>query len=276
MRSTTWAEVTLTYSRCALLILAAGCAPTPNKPIDASASATTSYIVAKRAYVEALERALRPTGVEAGPYRLVAVTGPQWQIGAVVDINNPLNPLTDKCIFPAALMPKTPVDWSSLPGLTQTRTVDFSAGLPQSVLKFLGKDNRVGANFNLAGSGEFSLTDLQAKILAQDAFESGLSADCKNFLADSGGMVVRGIVTGKEVFKSGGQLTAGADLKILEDQVLRLKYDNKGDFQLEDKAPVAKMFMVAYFPRATRGSDVAVGRPLTDAELNRLERLDVK
>jgi hypothetical protein len=84
------------------------------------------------------------------------------------------------------------------------------------------------------------------------------------------------VVIGKEVFRSGGQIAAGANLKILEDEILKLKYDNKGDFQLEGRVLQPKMFMVAFFPRQSRSSPDVLRRALTADELRRLESLRLK
>ena len=253
------------------------CAPVqPAKPVESAADATASYITAKRAYVEALERAIRQSDPAGSPYRLVAVTGPFWRVGEAVDIDNPLNPITDKCLVASDSLPKPPISWAELPGLTQSRKVDFSAGLPESVLKVLGKDNTLGLKFDLSRTGQFSLSSLQSTILPQDTFEKSLSSECKDILALRGGLVVRGIVSGKEVFKSGGTLSTGANLKLLETELIKVQYDNKGDFELEDKDPTPKMFMVAYFPKQNRGSENIVSRPPTSEEVGRLESLRIK
>lgn len=265
---------------CAGLVLMlglAGCATPDAKPIADAASATATYLDAKRAYVDALDHALRPHAAPNDPYRLVAVAGPQWPIGAVVDLDDPLNPLTNKCLFATSALPADWTPWSSLPELNQSRSIDLKAGLPQATVKIFGKGADVGANLDLSHTGQFALTDLQSKVLPQDDFESGLSADCKAFLDQRGGLVVRGIVNGREVFKSGRQIDAGANVKVLEEDLLQLKYDDKGDFTLEDKASVAKMYMVAFFARATRtGGESGVLKAPTADQLKQLERLNVK
>lgn len=248
-----------------------GCAPIePRKPIERTAEATTTYILAKREYVQQLDRALRTGTPTASPYSLVAITGPQWRVGEVIDPENPLNVITEKCVFPSSKLPSTPAKWSSLPGLTQEKKIDMSAGLPQSVLKVLGKDNKVGVNFKLDQTGTFRLEDLESVIVPQDSFEAGLSSDCREVLALRGGLVVRGIVSGKEVFKSGGNLDTGADLKILEEQIFKVKYTDKGDFELQDKAITPKMFLVALYPKQDKSTGTGA-KPLSSSERAKLE-----
>lgn len=254
-----------------------GCAGTASKPITNAADATTIYLDAKRAYVDALDHALRPHATADDPYRLVAVAGPQWPIGAVVDPDDPLNPLTRKCEFASSALPSDWTFWSSLPALNQERSITLKVGLPQAAFKILGKGAAAGANFDLSKTGQFALTDLQSKILPQDDFESGLTEDCKTFLKLRGGLVVRGIVRGKEVFKSVSHVDTGTNVKVLDDALLQLKYDNKGDFQLEDKEPTAKIYMVAFFARATRSDgDSGKLKAPTAAQLKQLEQLNVK
>lgn len=259
-----------------LMLSFVGCANPDAKPIADAASATATYLDAKRTYVEVLDHALRPHAAPSDPYRLVAVAGPQWPIGAVVDPDDPISPLTNKCLFASTALPTDWTPWSSVPELNQSRGINLKAGLPQATVKIVGKGADVGANLDLSSTGQFALTDLQSKILPQDAFESGLSADCKAFLDQRGGLVVRGIVNGREVFKSGRQIDSGANVKVLEEDLLRLKYDNKGDFVLEDKVPVAKMYMVAFFARATRfGGESGVLKAPTADQLKQLEHLNV-
>lgn len=252
-------------------------APDAQPVVQPAMEAATSYLVAKRSYVDALDKTLRVHQTASDPYRLVAVAGPQWPIGAVLDPDNPLNQLTKKCEVASAALPTEWTAWSNLPTLTQSRTIALGAGLPRATVQLLGKAVSAGANVDLSKSGQFALTDLRSKILPQDDFESGLSPDCKAFLKTRGGVVVRGIVSGKEVFKSITQIDMGAGVKWLEEDVLRLKYDNKGNFELEDEAPVPKMYLVAYFARETRGVDGPSGiMPPTDAQLRALEKLGLQ
>jgi hypothetical protein len=259
----------LAFSAAFVAVLA-GCAATnPNVPVSKAADATTTYLEAKRQYVSKLQTALRGGGDQsASAYRLIAVTGPQWRIGEVVDADDPINLVTEKCVFGVEKLPK-PTSWASYPGLTSSSKIDFSAGLPQSVLKVLGKDNKVGLNFLKDNTGVFRLEDMQSVIVAQDTFEAGLTPECKDVLALRGGLVVRGIVTAKEVFSSKVNFDTGADLKILEEQIFKLKYTASGDFSLEDKSASPKMFMVAFFPKKTMGGN-SVPQPPSEAQLSRL------
>ena len=251
--------------------LLASCSVTPGvEPIEDSAALTKTYIQAKNEYVIALQDALiDPT---KSKYRLVAVVGPQWKIGAVIDPENPLNNFTDNCLVKDDELP-TPTPWASLPGFTSTKTITLGAGLPSKVTELLGKSSAVGANLTSGKNGQFGLSELASVIVAEDAFSKSFSDDCKAVLGLRGGLVVRGVVTGKEVFKSDASLVTGASIKVAETDLLKLQYDDKGTFELEDKTVNPKMFLITQFiPQDKGDGDVQVVP--SAATIARVEALD--
>ena len=254
--------------------LLASCGPhiDVNKPLVGAAKATATYIEAKKAYVAALETAIVGPNAASSRYRLVSVVGPQWQVGAVIDPQNPLNNLTEKCVVNAEALPK-PTPWSSYPGMTESKTITLGAGLPSSVVSLLGKDSTVAANLISGKTGQFNLQELSSVIVADDAFSGSFSPDCKAVLALKGGLVIRGIVSGKEIFRSGGSINAGANLKLAETDLLKLQYDDKGDFNLEDKSPTPKMFLMTQFNPENKGAGDVQTAP-TAATIARVEALD--
>lgn len=243
-----------------------------NKPIADSATATKTYVQAKKEYVTQLEGAIVGSNAGASKYRLVSVVGPQWNIGAVLDPDNPLNNITDKCAVKDTTLPK-PTPWASLPGMSQSKKITLGAGLPSKVTEFLGKESAVSANLTTNKTGQFSLSELASVIVAEDEFNNGFSTDCAAVLALKGGLVVRGIVTGKEVFKSGTSLVAGANVKLAETDLLKLQFDNKGDFELEDKTATPKMFLITQFVPQNK-SDGEVQRKPSAETIARIEALD--
>lgn len=246
------------------------------KPMDSAQKDYISYVVAKRQYVEALEKILLTDDPRSSAYRLVAIIGPQWGIGDVVALSNPLDLLTAKCRAPASAAPVMDTKWSSMPEFSSGKEISLAAGLPESVLKILGKDNVLKANFQLNQDGKFALTDIASAIAPKDSFESGLSDDCRQFLTANGGMLIRGVVSAKEQFRSHRQLAAGAGIKLIAEDLLTGKYDSEGAFELEDKAVTPKMYLVTYYDAAARSSGPGGARAVTPQEIERIEIIRVK
>ena len=206
--------------------------------------ATESYINAKQAYVSSLAKAL---GVDSenGAYRLVAVVGPQWRIGDVIDINKPLNIISEKCLFQDSIIPD-PIQWSELPGWNQEHTIDINSGIPKTVLEFLSNSSNIQFNFSLIKVGKFQMKGLQSRIVAENVFKENIGSECKKEIPKDGALIVRGIVSGIEIFKSTRELSTGVNVKIQDSDIFKFKYDDKGGFELEDKVATPKMFLMAY------------------------------
>jgi len=241
--------------------------------IDAlfGSSKISSYIEVKRSYVNLLEKAIFKTpNSEKGVYRLIAIVGPQWRIGEVVDINNPLNIITDKCIFDKNQLPEF-VKWSNLPGISEEKKINFFAGLPKSILKFIGKDNVFHIKFDLINTGNFSLRSLESQILNKEVFENGITDECRELAAREGGFIIRGVVKGKENFKSGREFDSTFKLQTFSNDIINLSYNSKGDFELEDKQAIPKMFFITVFKK--HRNDSVVSRHITKNEIEKLENI---
>lgn len=270
---TNMVRLTLGLTLTAALLASCKTNPDPRTPIDRSAENLATYIDAKKAYVAALEREIAGRDVSMSKYRLVSVVGPGWSIGTVVDPRNPLNNLTDKCVLREAAWPRE-IEWSSLPAFSTTRTITLGAGLPTSITSVLSKEAAVGANLTAGKTGQFGFEELKSRIPAEDDFTGSFSAECRAILGLRGGLVIRGIVTGKETLKSGASLKGGADLKVKDTELFNFKYDSTGAFDLEDKAANPKMFLVTEFKPATMGSGDVQTAPTMDT-VARIEAIDL-
>jgi hypothetical protein len=273
MTSTSVARHVVTAS--VLLASLASCSTDRASAIRQAGTDTSSYIAAKRAYVASLHEAMRGQGVQEGPYKLVAVVGPHWPIGTVIDPTDPTNVQSTSCLYPEKQLPVA-MSWADLPVLRAGRTVDFSAGLPSKILNFLGKSDKANLAFKSTQAGNFSLVEIHSVIVPADAFTASLTGACKTHLALNGGLVVRGIVTAKEVFSSGQKIEGDAGVTIVDDPLFTFRYASEKQFELSDKQDGPKMFMVAYFPPDTRNGEAPVFQVPTLQQIARLEALSAK
>lgn len=262
------ARLNMLTSISALLIV--GCAPSGKGVIGQHPPLLTDYIAAKRKFAVELQKAM---GGDASRFQLVAISGPQWAIGTIIDPANPLVPKSLKCVVKSDLLP-TAILWAELPGLTKSQTIDFSAGLPTSAATLINKEAQAQGKISVSKTGSFALKEISAVTIAQDDLLDKLSEECRNNLSINGGMVVTGIVSAKESFKSGRAIVVDPSLKIAETEILKLKLDQKGDFELEDKAPTPKMFMVTLFRQETLGSGDIQTAP-SAVQVQQIERQDL-
>lgn len=268
-----------TFSLLSVATILAACQSVQSaKPIEVATDRTTDYISAKRAYTAAMSRHLQGTEGPDSPYRLVAIVGPQWQIGTAIQADNLLNVITNNCVFPDAALPKKGVDWSDFPASSNASTISFAAGLPDSVVKALKTDSKIDASFKRVSTGQFALTSISSIIMPEDEFAKQRSSACQQVIDARDVFLVRGVISAKEVFKTGGQLAAGATLTLHTADLLKFAYDNKGDFVLEDETAKPKIYVMAYFPRKEQkdGANPLPVRAPTQTEIDRLERFQFK
>ena len=228
----------IALTSCAYIV---GCGSNGHKPIDDAGQNALNYITAKNNYVAQLESAYIKT--DSG-YTLVAVTGPNWSIGDVIDLNNPLVNVTNKCKVDSTLIPENPIHWANLPSFTSSKKIEFGLSIPKSVASVLNDEGILGGGFKLDKQGYYSLSELESVIIPTDDFESALSSDCRDILSLRGGYIVRGIVSGIETFSSKNELDVNSDITVLELEALKLSYNDKNEFILEDNKKYPKMFFL--------------------------------
>jgi hypothetical protein len=258
----------------AVAVLLSGCADIGSKSIDDAQREESAYIAAKRDYVRLLEQSLLAKDPAGSPYRLVAIVGPQWGVGDVMDPTNPMSLLTEKCRQSSTAPAPVAVRWAGMPAYTSGKKITLKVGLPSSVASFIGKEKTLGIHFDTDSGGIFSLSEITSVIPAKDTFESGLTAACKEYLTQYGGYLIRGVVSAKEKFSSTKKIEFGSDIKMLSDPLFAGQYASNGAFVLEDAAPNPKMFVVTLFLPANRGTSV-VSRSPTSEEVAELESVNI-
>lgn len=260
-------------------ILLSGCAgpggANVRKTVTGAQREESAYIAAKRDYVRLLEQALLAGDPAGSPYRLVAIVGPQWGVGDVMDPGNPMSLLTEKCRQSGTAPSPVAVPWAAMPAYSSGRRITLKAGLPSSVASFIGKEKTLGIHLDTESGGIFSLAEITSVIPAKDTFESGLTAACKEYLTQQGGLLIRGVVSAKEKFSSTKKFELGSDIKLLSDPLFAGQYASNGAFVLEDAAPNPKMFMVIHFLPDSRGDGSLVGRRPTPEQIAELESVNI-
>ena len=244
------------------------------KPIQKAGDAAADYITAKRSYAQALSKALGVS--DASNYRLVAVTGPEWKIGDAIDPLNPLNPLSYACEWKAAAIPAS-TQWTDLPGVSGTSTINFSLGLPTGVVKaFKSTAVTAGINVNSESTGNYSLTGLSGPIIAQDDFEKALKTGACKDSRDTAALLVRGVISGVEIFSSKKSLDAGGNVHVASIEVFNLKYDDSKNYELSDKTAAPKFYLVTLDTPSERGTTASGGLRAPPGEIiQTIESLNV-
>jgi hypothetical protein len=217
-----------------LLCLMWGCKTKP--PSDSLAT----YMQTKRGFAEELGKQL---GMSADKYRIVAVTGPQWKVGTALDPQNPASEITRACIVKSENLPES-LPWAGLPEYTTTQTIDFAAGVPTGVANVFKRAVDANVSLDWQRGGRYALRDLSQVVLAEDEFLNALLSDsCGNGLKGKKALLVRGVISGKELFGSTNKLAPGAAVKVQDFDVLKLTYVNSESYELEDKEKSAKFFV---------------------------------
>lgn len=250
--------------------LFAGCTPAP---MQKAGEGMASYIEAKREVAQQLETAF---GIkQSNNYRLVAVTGPNWEVGSALDPANPLNPITDACLYAKDKLPKE-VSWGGLPAYKSDRTVNLGGGLPPGVAKAFGAPLQANVQLDWSRGGTFALSDLSQIVVPQDDFEKAItSKSCKDGLAGKAALIVRGVVSGKEVFGSTNKLATNAGLHVQTVDLFTVKYNDSATWTLEDKVKSPKLFVVTLVPPLPRSGPITLVPP-DPAIIQRMEAISTQ
>src|SRR5262249_24005805 len=142
--------------------------------------------------------------------------------------------------------------WTAFPKWNSEKKLDLNLGLPSGVSSAIAS---AGISFANDRTGSFEVVDLSQQLLAQDELVKLLeSADCAKSVNGRDVVVVRGLVTGREILSSGGALTAGAHVKLVKsgEDNFKIEYDDHSNFDLCDQTPVAKFAVVSVLEGAAR------------------------
>jgi hypothetical protein len=229
--------------------LLAGCNSSGNAPIQQTGSSTAKYVEAKRNLADDLEKAL--TGGHPSNYRLISISGPVYQIGAVLEPSDTVNLLSRSCLVPTDTLPSVDA-WTNFPKWTSEKNVDLDVGLPAAIFSAIAS---AGVSFKNDHTGSFEFVDLSQQLLAQDELVKLLEKeDCAKATNGRDVLVIRGLVTGREILASGNTLSAGAHVKIIKSKAgdIKVAYDDNNSFELSDASPIAKFAIVSVLDGAAR------------------------
>ena len=230
------------------------------KPLQQGADMIITYIVAKRELADRLGEALGAN--RSSKYRLMALVGPSYPIGAAVDPENTIDIITEKCVLPKSALAKEPTPWADFPTAKASRKIDLNASAPIPLRNALKNAVDAGAKFDFRTASEFGLVELSQILVPQDQFEKAMAAPrCAQALPDRSALLVRGVVYGKEVFASSHQLGASANVKLWKNDTFTASYDDSGAYELRDASRRPKFYVVTLLPPRTRGEAPEFQRP---------------
>ena len=153
------------------------------KPLQQGADMIITYIVAKRELADRLGEALGAN--RSSKYRLMALVGPSYPIGAAVDPENTIDIITEKSVLPKSALAKEPTPWADFPTAKASRKIDLNASAPIPLRNALKNAVDAGAKFDFRTASEFGLVELSQILVPQDQFEKAMAAPrCAQALPD--------------------------------------------------------------------------------------------
>lgn len=227
-----------------------GCPVDPTAPITTTTGKLISYFQAKDDLAATLQQTLGGTQGSAS-YRLIAINGPAYPVGALVSIDNPLDLESRDCVLSDGELPDAEA-WSTMPSWSSNSSLDFGLGIPAMFRgAFLKAESSVDAGLKLDRTGNYGINDLSQVFMSRQELRRALeSPGCSEALKDaedSKAIFVRGIVYGRESLTSSRSFSGGVDAKVIEEPSgqFRLSYDRSGAFELSDDDALPKFAIVA-------------------------------
>ena len=257
-----------------LIVLIAACmsAVAPVAQITDASRFSTDYISAKKAYAAVFAKAI---GIANSPTcQLVAVNGPEWQVGDVVAIDNPTYVVTYACRFE---QPPAATSWIDVPDVTHKNVpINFSLGLPTAAIKAFQKISaRTSFDFTNSLSGKYSISNLSGPIAAEDDLQAALSKETCRREIKGPAIVVRGVISGKETFSSNTPIKADATVSVLDADVFTFTYDRDRNYQLADTSSAPKFYVLTLYKPADRANGTSSLTALHPYVIAKLESLNI-
>lgn len=228
------------------LLCVAGCsttwAPPPDDLID--------YFTAKQNFARDIQTAFG-SDPKSKTYRLVAVNGPSYPVGALIAADDNLDLESRACQpEPGDLPPRE--QWGSMPGWNSNKKLGLSLAIPAPMRQVFAKaQSSLSAGIALDSTGSFAVTGLEQVFLSRADMRRVLARpECQAALAASQGgraVFVRGVVYGQETMQSTRSFDANLGVKIIEDDsgAIGLTYHSNGGFTLNETEPRPKFMIVA-------------------------------
>ncbi len=224
----------------------AGCSanwvPPPDGLID--------YFTAKQNFAHDIQIAFGSDPKSAN-YRLVAVAGPSYPVGALIAADDNLDLESRACQPDPEDLPAREL-WGSMPGWSSNKRLGLTLAIPAPMKQLFAKaQSSLGAGITLDSTGSFAVTGLEQVFLSRADMRTVLARpECQAALAASQGgkaVFVRGVVYGQESMQSTRSFDANLGVKIIEDEsgAIGLTYHNNGGFTLNETEPRPKFMIVA-------------------------------
>lgn len=209
-----------------------------------------SYFEAKKDLADALQLALGGT-TGSTTYRLVPINGPAYQVGALIPLDNTLDLESRACQFAPGELPQSE-RWNNLPTWTSGKTLDLGLGIPAPMHGMMsGAESSLAAGVKWDNSSSFGLTEISQVFLSRSDLRDALARPkCAAAIkAAQGGkaIFVRGIIYGQEELNSTRLFSGNLGVRVVsgESALFKLKYDNRGAFELSETKPTPKFAIIA-------------------------------
>lgn len=230
MRLIFWRICALSFS-----VILAGC------PVSGPQS-VKSYIDSKKEFINALEESIGLTN----QYRLAFIPPliEPYVPGMPLEKGS-YKPLTDSCVIKAEYLPsKVPV--SPPPASESKRTFNLNAGIPNLLAKAIKGVADLKGAANLGNEAVFMFYELAAINVRDDRLrESVMNSACLNAIAGKDIIMIRGIISGKEAISSKRSFGGDAQVKLLKDEAVIVKYDSSGGYEVKDSEVSGKFWFVS-------------------------------
>ncbi len=196
-----------------------------------------SFFEVQKNYAEVLDE------YAGGPkVTIVPINGIIYPIGTVL-AQGTNSPITKKCIFSGNEVSELP--FSQQPSINFDNNFNASAKMPGVVEKALGGFFGLAGNITKTKSMTLSYADLSSAIVDEDIMEDKLlSSECSGSVSGKKITVIRGHISGKLKTTSSSKIDVGADVKILESEGMKFKYDNKGGYELLQEESVPRFYVL--------------------------------
>jgi len=218
----------------AFSVLGCSCKTPPSKDLQ-------DYVKVKQDYIAALEKMNPEWGKQ---YHLAAVPPfAEIYMPGTPLMKDSFEPLTDSCLVPKKDMP--PKEVADPPTSTAKRTFNTKAGLPSLLKEAVKQIADLNASVGQSKEAQFSYSDLSVMNPRRDSLESALrNTKCLNVIAGKNIILIRGLIKGKETIFSASTFSADANVKVLTDNAITVKYDSSGGYEVKDARERGRFWIV--------------------------------
>lgn len=255
------------------VVIAASVSPVaPVAPVAESSRSSTDYISAKKAFAAALAKAI---GIpNSPPSQLIAVNGPEWQVGDVVAIDDPSDIVTYACRLEK---PPEETSWIDVPDVTHKNVpINFSLGLPTTAIRAFQKvAAKTSFDFSSSLSGKYSISNLSGSIATEEDLQAALSKNACRREIKSPAIVVSGVISGTETFSSTTAIKADAAVYVVNGDVFTFKYDAERNYQLTETSSAPKFYVLTLYKPAVRANGTGSLSALHPYVVAKLESLNI-